>query len=188
MSQASRSNLVIGLLAIAFSALALFAWIPLDTETGLIEKVRRQITVGDALAPSVAAVFVGVGGLLLVVFERRAPNQPVLSTENLLFVLRLLVVIAIALLTMRFAGPAIVWLANVIQGTELEYRLLRDTVPWKYLGFLMGGTIMVFGMISVVEGQLRLRLLFISIAAVLAVMFVYDVPFEDLLLPPNGDV
>ena len=42
------------LLAIFFTLAALFiifVWVPMDTGTGLVEKVRRKYTIGDALAP-----------------------------------------------------------------------------------------------------------------------------------------
>jgi hypothetical protein len=42
----------------------LFIWIPLDANAGIVEKVRRQVTPGDAFAPTVTAVNIGLGGLL----------------------------------------------------------------------------------------------------------------------------
>ena len=50
MSSHSRSNLITGLIFLAFAALVAFVWVPLDVETGLVEKVRRRIMIGDALA------------------------------------------------------------------------------------------------------------------------------------------
>jgi len=38
------------------------------------------------------------------------------------------------------------------------------------------------------EGRMRWRTLIISILAVLFLIIVYDLPFENLLLPPNGDL
>jgi len=38
------------------------------------------------------------------------------------------------------------------------------------------------------EGRLRWRILIISLLAVLILMLIYDLPFKNLLLPPNGDV
>ena len=47
---------------------------------------------------------------------------------------------------------------------------------------------MIGGMISLVEGRFRGRTLVAAILAVVAMIVIYDVPFDDLLLPPNGDV
>ena len=97
-------------------------------------------------------------------------------------------IIFFSLVIMRYAGPAVVAIANMLQGGELEYRLLRDTAPWKYIGFFTGGVLMIGGMISLVEGRFRGRTLVAAILAVVAMIVIYDVPFDDLLLPPNGDV
>ena len=50
-----NSDFPIGLGTLIAGCLILFVWIPLDVETGLIEKVRSQVAIGDALAPSLAA-------------------------------------------------------------------------------------------------------------------------------------
>ena len=72
-------------------------------------------------------------------------------------------------------------------GADLpEYRLLIDTVPYKYIGFACGGFLMVFGLISWVEGRPSRKAAMIAIGAVIALIIVYDVPFDSLLLPPNG--
>jgi len=52
----------LGWLGIALCGLMLFVWIPLDVDTGIIEKVRRQVTLGDSFAPTVAALIIGLGG------------------------------------------------------------------------------------------------------------------------------
>ena len=69
-----------------------------------------------------------------------------------------------------------------------EYRLLRDTVPWKYVGFASGGFVIVAGASSVVEGRFSRSAALAGIVAVLLIIALYDLPFDDLLLPPNGDV
>ncbi len=180
----SRANLYLGLGCIAFALLVAFVWIPLDVDTDLVEKVRRRLVIGDSLAPTVAAAFIGIGGLLLVLFERRAPGQASLRFNDLAFVGIALAVLVIGFLIMLYAGPATV----ALFGTETEYRLLRDTAPWKYIGFFLGGVFIVVGLITQAENGFRLRTLWIAIAVVLALILIYDVPFDDLLLPPNGDV
>ena len=188
MSHDSRSNLILGICFAAFALLLIFVWIPLDTDTGLIEKVRRQVTIGDALAPSVAGLFLLLGGLILILFERNAPDQPEVDPVNLGFMAVVFVLLAASFLVMRYGGPALVALVNLMRETPLEYRLLRDSAPWKYIGFFFGGTLMIGGLISLVEGRVTLRAALIGIVAVLAMIAVYDLPFDDLLLPPNGDV
>ncbi|MDP7426160.1 MAG: hypothetical protein QF394_12185, partial [Rhodospirillales bacterium] len=59
--------------------------------------------------------------------------------------------------------------------------------PYKYLGYVLGGFFMVFGLIRVVENRFSASAAWASIIAVLVLTILYDVPFENLLLPPNGD-
>ncbi len=184
MSGSTRSNFILGLVLVAFSAVLLFVWIPLDTDTGYIEKVRRQVTVGDAAAPSIAALFLLTGGLLLIFVERARADQPAFGRRHLVFVLSFVGWTVLSLLVMRYAGPALV----AVLGMDMEYRLLRDTLPWKYVGFLIGGTMLISGGISMVEGRVRPQRVLLSLVITTVMMLIYDVPFEDLLLPPNGDV
>lgn len=188
MSFQSRSNLFLGLFFILFSLVLIFVWIPLDTDSGIIEKVRRQVTIGDALAPTIAGVFLLIGGVILVLFERRASEQPDFDRPAFGFFLKVLALLAISMLIMRFAGPAAVAVAGLLTDTPLQYRLLRDTLPWKYVGFFLGGTLMISGLIGLIEGRVTLRTVLIGIGAVVVMIAIYDWPFDDLLLPPNGDV
>ena len=43
-------------------------------------------------------------------------------------------------------------------------------------------------MVAFVEGRVSLRALVVAALAVIGIILLYDVPFEDVLLPPNGDV
>ncbi|MEM6465129.1 MAG: hypothetical protein AAF679_01305, partial [Pseudomonadota bacterium] len=92
-------------------------------------------------------------------------------------------VCVVSLALMRALGPMVTELVST-----QEYRILRDTAPWKYIGFAAGGLVLVTGLISVVERRFSLRALAIGVFAVTMVIVLYDLPFEDLLLPPNGDV
>lgn len=188
MAHPARSNLFLGLFFMGFAIVLMTIWIPLDTQTGLIEKVRRQINIGDALAPTIAGLFLLIGGLILVFAERNALVQPTPKLRNLGFTFATISIIFVSLFVMRWAGPAVVWVVSTIQGSDLDYRLLRDTVPWKYIGYLLGGTLMITGMVALIEGQLRFKILLTAIAATFVMIVIYDVPFDDLLLPPNGDV
>lgn len=183
-----RGHIVLGAVCVAASLLLLLVWIPLDTDTGLIEKVRRRVAIGDALAPSLAAVVILIGGLLLLIRERRSDNQGEIGTGNLLFLGRLLFIFLVGLSLMRWSGPLAVALVELAQAEVGPYRLLRDTAPWKYIGFVLGGSVMIAGPIWLVDGRLTARTALIALVAVLALVALYDLPFDDLLLPPNGDV
>lgn len=177
-----RANLALGLGCVALALLVALIWVPMDSTTGLIEKVRRRVTIGDALAPTLAAGFLLLGGMLVTLAER-AETARRISLKNLAFLLMLIVILAVAFTLMRWLGPV---LAGAL--TENGYRPLRDTVPWKYIGFLVGGTAMVAGLTALAERRMTWRGVLIGLAATLALIAVYDLPFDDLLLPPNGDV
>jgi len=97
----------------------------------------------------------------------------------------ILVLLTISLFLMRYAGPLIL---QLFEGTDAQYRLLRDTAPWKYFGFIAGGLWLIISLIVLNERRLRWQHILIALAAVLVLIAFYDLPFEDLLLPPNGDV
>ena len=188
MPHSNRLNLILGWSVVVFSLLLVFVWIPLDTETGIVERVRRQVIIGDSMAPMIAGIFLLVGGALLLSFERNASDQPKIDPLNLGIVVLIATVLAAGFLVMRFAGPVAVELNNLVTGEDLEYRLLRDTTPWKYMGYFLGGVLSITGIISLAEGRLSVRAAIVAICAVLAMIAIYDLPFDDLLLPPNGDV
>jgi len=188
MYSRNTSNFYLGLFCLAFALFLIFIWIPLDTDTGLVDKIRRRLVIGDALAPTIAAVFLAIGGLVLIIFERRVPSQPYMTGQNLRFISVTSFLLIISLILMRYTGPLAVWIANLSGGEPLEYRLLRDTPPWKYIGYFIGGTVMITGLIAQVESVLSWRTLRIAVLAAILLIVIYDLPFDDLLLPPNGDV
>ena len=75
----------------------------------------------------------------------------------------------------------------VVTGGETPYRVLRATAPWKYLGFALGGTVMTFGLIALSQHRPSWRLAALAFVATLVIALLYDLPFDNLLLPPNGD-
>ena len=171
-----------------FAIVVLGVWIPNDVETGLLEKMRRHWVIGDSLAPTLAAGVVSVGAALILLFEKRDEAQFTMEAAQFVFFLKLVIVILVALSVMRQLGPILINAYAAIAGLDLEYRLLRDVIGIKHIGFLIGGMIMVGGMIAVVERRLSRRALLIGLIWSLVLILVYDIPFEDLLLPPNGDV
>lgn len=170
----------LGLGCIAFALVLAFIWIPLDTETWFVERKRGRYIVGDSLAPTLAAGFILMAGLMLL-FERRTSDYHP-SQHNLAFIGAISIFGIVGILLMRWAGPFSASLAGE------EYRLLRDTAPWKHIGFGIGGGTMILSMISFVEQRITWRALWVALAAVIGIIVLYDLPFDDVLLPPNGDV
>jgi len=183
-------------LAIVFAicgALTLLFWIPNDIETGVIETFRRRTNIGDAMAPTLAAwaillvsVFMGAFSYLRA---RRAEGEPEdgLDSRSYAFLLRIAIPIVVGLVLMLYTGPIVVDILNSF-GAELGgYRQQKAEFPFKYLGFITGGLVIVFGLIAVVENKLSQSALWVSLISVAALILLYDLPFDNILLPPNGD-
>lgn len=180
-------------LAIVLAGAALVTlvwWIPADIESGSLIHLRRQVVIGDALAPTATAVGILLVALALgvsaLLHPSSTPTAP--DSRSLMFLLRIGFVLAVGIVLMRYAGPAFVSLLNHMGVEPASYRELRDTVPYKYIGFALGGTVMVAGVIQVVEDRLSASAIWVAIAVVVVLAVLYDVPFNDLLLPPNGDI
>lgn len=187
MTPFKHTHIWLALGCLAAAALSLVIWIPQDVDTGLIEKIRRQVTIGDALAPTLATAIIALGaGLLLI--QRPDPIPSGISLTNLLFLAALLSLFGLAFAVMRWAGPALVGLVTLMSDDPRSYRDLRDTAPWKYIGFLLGSTGLITTCIAAIETRFSWRALLIALAATTALIALYDLPFDDLLLPPNGDV
>lgn len=180
MHRSLSSDQWVGLFFIIFSFVLVIVWIPFDTDTGFIEVARRQVTLGDSLAPTVAGAIIFLAGLLLLF--PRGEKSDFLNSGLIVWIFLLVLILAFWLGIMRYSGPTIAFLI-----TDTDYRTLRDSFPWKYVGFLLGGTGLIFNLICLVEQKLSWRSFIIALAASLAIAFVYDVPFDDLILPPNGD-
>ena len=172
---------ILGLCCIAFSLLLIFIWIPLDVETGYIEKVRRSVTLGDSLAPAIAGAIILLGGLFLLF--KTDDGTASLNRQNFYWLGLLLLVISLSMLLMRYGGPMLTLLSG-----EGDYRPLRDTLPWKYVGFLLGGTALIFSLMTIVDRRFSWLRLAIALVTTLLIALFYDLPFDDLVLPPNGDV
>lgn len=188
MDRLRRSEIIFALVAALFGALTLAVWIPNDIETGLIDTFRRQTFIGDALIPVIAAAIILVCAILHLLVTVRGPGEPLLADaelgrESLGFMLIVGAIIALALVVMFWLGP----LVAALTGEAAGYRTLRDTAPYKYLGFLAGGMIMVLGLVTLVEGRLQGKRVLAVLGAVIVLIIIFDVPFDSLLLPPNGD-
>ena len=182
-------------LAIFFSLaslLTLFVWIPLDIETGVVETFRRRVTIGDAMAPTIMAVAILVVSVvmgILAVFQPVENSSDVkedLDKQSFVFLARLVIVVSIGLVLMVYLGPMVVDLINTLGGEIGSYRNLRATYPYKLIGYVFGGFVLIFGIISVVENRFSMNGALVSIIAVVVITMLYEVPFDNLLLPPNG--
>lgn len=179
MNSSSKKDKLLAIFFILAALLIVFVWVPMDTGTGLVEKVRRKYTIGDALAPTVTGIIFFWGGVLLWI----RPSQDLsLNKQHLRWMVYLLGIFTLSLVLMRYAGPVAAALVN------LDYRPLRATPPWNYLGFLLGGTVLIGGLSSLVERRLSANNFIIGLVATLAMALLYDLPFDDLILPPNGDI
>ncbi len=171
----------LALVALVLGLAVALVWVPLDSASGILEQSRRRVSVGDAAAPTLAALFIIIGALLLWI-ERVSDEVSALTWRNAVYLLWLTGVLGLALALMWGLGP----LAARLWGAG-EYRLLRDTAPWSQIGFLCGGTAMVAGLVGLVDGRLSGRGLALGLVSTMVLIALYDLPFDDILLPPNGD-
>ena len=182
MQPKHSTDLILALITLVIGVLILFVWIPWDVESGVFEKVRRRIEIGDAFAPTLAAGLLTIGGALLL-FEARRGTKTNFDPRHFLYALGLFSLFVVFVSILMWTGPALVMLFTDSEG----YRPLRDTAPWKYAGFVVGGVTLILLLITLVERRLRPRMVLLAVLAVAALIAVYDLPFDDLLLPPNGD-
>ena len=182
MRERVNQDVILGALALLFGCFIALYWAPIDSDTGIAEKVRGRWSIGDALAPTVAGVVIATSGFFIALGGILRGAKFTLSAKNLTYLIFFLVIVFSGFLTMRYAGPIIAGALGE------EYRVLRDERPWKYIGFILGGGGMIFGLMSLAEGRISLRRLILALLIAAALALIYDLPFEDLLLPPNGDV
>lgn len=177
-------NLGLGLFVIALALFALIFWVPSDTVSGLMLFKRGRYSIGDAMAPSLAFALMALSGLLIVLKARIPQDISQLKLGNLGFLSLILGVCIVALLTMTYGGP---WAVDIFGNREDSYRSLRDSAPWKHIGFAIGGIILVSGLIGLVEHKLTINGFIIGLGTVLVLIGIFDLAFDNLLLPPNGD-
>ena len=179
---------VLGAVVFTASLAVLLLWIPNDIDSGMIEKVRRRYRIGDMLGPVMAMTTVLIGGgWLFLSREKKAPGSILPALRAMAMIV---VITGACLLIMRWTGPALVGLADLaglIDG-ESGYRPLRDTLPWKFTGFVAGGGVLIFALSCQADGQWSWRRLGIGMAIALVIGILFDLPFDDLVLPPNGDL
>lgn len=181
--------LALGFLVIAL--LCVFWWIPSDTQTAPIYRFRRQVLMGDALLPLVAAAGLAICAAIHLVGQLRARDERrgavPFDARTGVFLCALAAILAVSLAVMFWAGPVAVALFAQGADAPVSYRELRGTFPWRHVGFVLGGIIMVFGAITLLDGRPTRSAAISAVLAVVALILVFDVAFESVLLPPNGE-
>jgi hypothetical protein len=185
------AEITVAIIILVFALFAALLWVPVDSETPAVYTFRRQTSIGDAFLPLVAAVGIAVFAFIHVILSwRRVRNDGSDVPFDALSMIYLLIffgIMAVSLGLMFWSGPLLLSLFFGSGEGAPTYREMRSSFPWKYIGFVLGGTIMVFGLITLVEGRMRWNRLLIGILTVLVLILIFDVPFDTILLPPNGD-
>jgi hypothetical protein len=174
---------VLGLIVITLAIFALLVWVPNDTVSGYMVSKRGRISIGDAMAPALAFGLMAFSGVLIFWEARRGDSPRAPDMRGPAFLGVMLGICLAALTVMIWAGP----LAVALLAPDETYRNLRDTMPWKHIGFALGGTGLVTALITLVEKRFSRTGLLIGLATVVVLIGVFDLAFDDLLLPPNGD-
>ncbi len=182
---AKLCDCVIGLCGLGAALLILLVWIPADIDTGVIDVWRRSVRIGDAMLPTFAALGILISAAAIGL--RALLNRPGtgLQTISLVFLAWSAVILALSITLMMFTGPA---LTALWYGSEVPYRRLVTTAPWKYSGFVLGGAALVACFTALVRHRFSWRNVLIGLIAALLIALMYDLPFDNLYLPPNGDV
>ena len=178
-------EIAVGVLGIGFALLALLIWIPLDIDTGVIDVWRRSVRIGDAMLPVFSAGGLLLSGAVVVLRTILRGTAEVPGAIDPRFLFWGALIMAAGIGAMLVTGPLLVWIWSA---GETPYRLLLDTAPWKYAGFVTGGWIMSFGFMALAGHRFSGRMALIALIATVLIALVYDLPFDSLLLPPNGDL
>ncbi|MBY6113483.1 hypothetical protein KUW09_03895 [Mameliella alba] len=187
-----RTELILGAVFLVLGLLAALVWVPMDSETPVLYSHRRQTYIGDAMLPLLAALGIAICAAVQIVVTLLnapdgSPRGAVFDRYSAGFLLSVFGVLALSAVVTFWAGPAALALFGPEAEPPLTYRLMRSTAPWKYIGFTLGGTLLVFALISLLEGRMRGSRLVLAIVAVVMLIAIFDLPFDTLLLPPNGD-
>lgn len=181
----------VGLIALILSLIALFLWVPFDSETPPIYTFRRQTYIGDAMLPMVAAAGIAICALVHVLLsylrkDHKGGGNP-FDPQTAIFFGIFGAICIVSFVLMFWSGAAAVALFAQTGDETVTYRQMRGALPWKYIGFVLGGFTLVFGITSLIEGGFNAKRVLSSILAVVALIVLFDVPFDTILLPPNGD-
>lgn len=189
-------NIGFGVALCLFAILALFVWFPRDIIGSFIETNQvGKIGPGDAFFPVLlASAILGLSIIHLVatLLQRRSGGDTAitigkLTGANIWFLVRFHLVVLAALFTMYVLGPLVVSAVNALFGSELKYKALVDTIPYKYVGYAVGGCLLTVPLIAWAERGLRIRSFIIVLATIIASILIFDVLLSNVQLPPNAD-
>ncbi len=188
-----KSEIIVATVFLILGLAVIVLWVPNDSETPMINSFRRQTNIGDAFVPMVAGILIVIFAIVhLLVSIRRIDMHdtegPLFGGAVLAFLVQLVCIIGISLAIMFWAGHfAVLAFAQPDGAEEVGYRQMRGTYPYKVIGFVLGGTFLVFATTGLIEGKIKLSRLATSLAIVGLLLLVFDVPLDNVLLPPNGD-
>jgi len=191
-------NIGFGVVTLAASLLALFVWFPLDIKGGFIQtNLTGNLEPGDAFFPILlAAALVALSLVqILAAFLTRGPSSAQVSEEtgrlsfrNLKFLVCFFSILVVGLTIMFWFGPLVTEMLGAVGLIDQSYRQLVDTVPYKYLGYLVGGFAMTTALVWWTEGRLRPRAVYTVVAVLAACILIFDILLDNILLPPNADI
>lgn len=178
---------MIGGFGLALAIVAVTVWFPYDIAGSFMQKtLTGRIQPGDAFYPTVLAAILGLlGAIQMLASLRRTGDRSAvgLSFENLRFLVVLCVLLGLSGLLCYGLAP---WLAETLNGGR-AYRLLRDTAPWKFLGFVLAAPALIWPMVALSEHRVSLRgVLFVG-GFVAILLVVFGIALPDTFLPPNAE-
>jgi len=185
-------NIGFGVVMSTLSLLTLLVWIPNDIKGGFIDiNQMGKPEPGDAFFPVILAsllLLLSAGQLARALFSHRPqPLSGTLTLANLKFLLTFYLIVFAGLTIMYWFGPLVVDTMRTMGFIDNTYRQLADTVPYKYLGYGVGGFLMTMGLIAWVEGTVRPRAILTVIIVLALLILVLDILLYNIQLPPNAD-
>ena len=135
-----------------------------------------------------AFALIALAGILIALEKSDGLPPAHIVRANIQFLAILIGVFVISIALMCWFGPLAALGAKAFGLTSQDYGDLRDTASWKYVGFVIGGTTLVATLMALMERRFTWRAIWIGLLAVAGLIVVFDLPFPDLLLPPNGDL
>lgn len=179
----------IGVVGLLFAIIALAFWFPHDIKGKFMEVTMAGVKEpGDAFFPIILTsiiAFFSVVQLIIGALQTSYGQKSFgyISTRNIGYLAILFLIISIGLALMYWMGPLFV----AMLGVAKSYRLLVDTIPYKYIGFLTGGFLITFSIITWAEGRVRKRSAVVSVLLLLILISIFDLALNNIQLPPNAD-
>lgn len=181
----------------AMGFVALFIWFPNDIPSGFwVEDAAGNKGPGDGFFPYllVSTLLCLCGIQITGVLFKSFTNDPQsvgergLDSSNFRFLACLSAIVGVGLAAMFWTGEFFVYILNNLNFVHASYRELLDVAPYKYIGYLLGGSIISLSLIVWSERRFRWHSI-ISVAVVLlALIILFDVLLNNVFLPPNGDI